>query len=51
LAYYFAHREQIDRYLCEQQQAFDRLREQSRREHPELYAKFASAREQALSRS
>jgi uncharacterized protein (DUF433 family) len=44
LAYYLAHRDIIDAYLHEGAAEFERLREESRRQHPGLYAKLEEAR-------
>jgi uncharacterized protein (DUF433 family) len=44
LAFYMANREAVDRYLSEGRREFEMLRQQSRRNHPELYAKLAEAR-------
>ena len=45
ITFYLAHREKIDAYLRGASLDFDRLREESRRAHPQLYAKLDSARE------
>jgi uncharacterized protein (DUF433 family) len=45
IAFYLAHRETIDHYLQEGKAEFARLRDQSRRKHPQLYAKLDAARE------
>jgi hypothetical protein len=45
IAFYLAHRETIDHYLEEGKAEFARLREESRRNHPQLYAKLDAARE------
>ena len=44
IAFYLAHRDQIDQYLQAGKEDFDRLREESRRTHPALYAKLEAAR-------
>jgi uncharacterized protein (DUF433 family) len=49
LSFYLAEREAIDKYLSDGKQEFDRLREQSRRANPALYAKLAEARRGAYS--
>lgn len=43
VTFYLAHREEIDAYLRAARVDFDRLREESRRAHPRLYAKLDSA--------
>jgi uncharacterized protein (DUF433 family) len=45
IAFYLAHRESIDRYLDEGKAEFARLRDESRRKHPQLYAKLDATRE------
>jgi len=45
IAFYLANRETIDHYLEEGKAEFARLREESRRKHPQLYAKLDAARE------
>jgi len=45
IAFYLAHREEIDAYLRAARTDFDRLREESRHAHPLLYAKLDSARQ------
>jgi uncharacterized protein (DUF433 family) len=42
---YVAHRESIDSYLRKGKAEFSRLRDESRRKHPRLYAKLDAARE------
>ena len=44
IAFYLAHRETVDRYLEEGKAEFARLRDESRRKHPQLYAKLNAAR-------
>jgi uncharacterized protein (DUF433 family) len=44
LTFYMANREIVDRYLCEGRQEFEVLRQESRQNHPALYAKLAEAR-------
>jgi uncharacterized protein (DUF433 family) len=44
LAFYLANRAEIDEYLRKGKAEFEKLREESRREHPGLYAKLESAR-------
>ena len=47
IAFYLARREEIDAYLRAARADFDRLREESRRSHPLLYAKLDLARQAA----
>ncbi|MBI3472348.1 MAG: DUF433 domain-containing protein [Candidatus Solibacter usitatus] len=44
IAFYLAHRDTIDAYLSAGKAEFARLREQTRRDHPSLYAKIEAAR-------
>jgi uncharacterized protein (DUF433 family) len=44
LAFYLANRAQVDEYLRKGKAEFEKLREESRREHPALYAKLESAK-------
>jgi len=44
ITYYLAHQETIDAYLQEGRAEFDRMRDESRRKHPALYAKLQAAR-------
>ena len=48
IAFYLAHRETIDQYLEAGKAEFARLREESRRKYPQLYAKLDAAREGTL---
>src|ERR1700720_4137589 len=43
IAYYLAHRNQIDAYLRAERADFDQLRDESRRAHPLLYSKLDAA--------
>jgi uncharacterized protein (DUF433 family) len=45
IAYYLAHRDQIDQYLRTEKADFDQLRDESRRAHPLLYSKLEAARQ------
>ena len=45
LAFYLAYRELVDDYLGKGRREFEILREESRRNHPALYAKLAEARQ------
>jgi uncharacterized protein (DUF433 family) len=49
LSFYLANRERVDRYLAQGRLEFDRLREASHRDHPELYRKLSEARRGAHS--
>jgi uncharacterized protein (DUF433 family) len=44
IAFYLANRDQVDAYLRACEQEFDRLRAESRKQHPLLYAKLDAAR-------
>jgi uncharacterized protein (DUF433 family) len=44
VTYYLAHQQTIDAYLQQGRAEFERLREESRRKHPALYAKLDAAR-------
>jgi uncharacterized protein (DUF433 family) len=44
IAYYLAHQQAIDTYLEQGRAEFERMREESRRKHPALYAKLDAAR-------
>jgi hypothetical protein len=44
IAFYLAHQETIDAYLRKGQAEFERMREESHRKHPALYAKLNAAR-------
>lgn len=44
IAFYLAHRDEIDAYLESGRADFERLREEARRAHPLLYAKIGAAR-------
>jgi uncharacterized protein (DUF433 family) len=44
IAYYLAHQQAIDSYLEQGRAEFARMREESRRKHPGLYAKLEAAR-------
>ena len=45
LAYYAAHRENVDQYLAAGRADFENLRQQWRSSHPSLYAKLVEARQ------
>ena len=44
IAFYLAHQQTVDAYLQKGQADFERMREESRRKHPALYAKLEAAR-------
>jgi uncharacterized protein (DUF433 family) len=50
IGYYLTHREEIDAYLEQGRIEFERLRQEGRRNHPELYEKLARAKRESLSR-
>jgi uncharacterized protein (DUF433 family) len=45
ITFYLANRAAIDAYLREGELEFEKLRQESRRKHPQLYAKLDAARE------
>lgn len=47
LAYYLAHRDEIDQYLRQGAEDFERLRQQARQNNPSLYARLTDARQRA----
>jgi len=49
IAYYLARQQAIDAYLQKGQAEFQRMREESRRKNPALYAKLEGARRSMLS--
>jgi uncharacterized protein (DUF433 family) len=50
IRYYLAHRAEVDAYLQRQEALFDEMREKSRRERPEFYARMESAQRASLKR-
>jgi uncharacterized protein (DUF433 family) len=44
VAFYLAHREEVDRYLADRRSDFEAAREKSRKEDPAFYAKLAAAK-------
>ena len=44
LAFYLANRDEIDQYLRQGQEDFERLRQQARQNNPGLYARLSDAR-------
>ena len=51
IAFYLANRDEIDAFLRAGEQDFERLRAESRKQHPLLYAKLEAARISAPKRS
>lgn len=49
LTFYLGNRDKIDRYLEVAAADFDRMRIESRRQHPSLYAKLEAARQSSSS--
>jgi uncharacterized protein (DUF433 family) len=47
LAFYLANREEIDQYLRQGSEDFERLRQQARQNSPGLYARLTDARQRA----
>jgi uncharacterized protein (DUF433 family) len=45
LAFYLANREEIDQYLRQGAEAFERLRQEARQNRPDLYARLTDARQ------
>jgi uncharacterized protein (DUF433 family) len=48
LAFYLSHQGEIDKYLVEGEEEFEKLREASRETHADWYDKLRRAREEAL---
>jgi uncharacterized protein (DUF433 family) len=48
LAYYLSHKQEVDLYLAEGEEEFDKLRQASREAHPDWYEKLRRAREETL---
>ena len=48
IAYYLAHKTQIDEYLADDEAEFEKLRQASRAANPELYEKLERARKEML---
>ena len=44
ITFYLAHQQTVDAYLQKGREDFERLRQESRRKHPDLYAKLDAAR-------
>jgi uncharacterized protein (DUF433 family) len=47
LAFYLANREEIDQYLRQGAEDFERLRQQAHQNRPDLYARLTDARQRA----
>ena len=47
LAFYLANRAEIDQYLCQGKEDFERLRQQARQNSPRFYARPTEARRKA----
>ena len=50
IAYYLAHRDEIDAYLVREKAEFNKMAAEARRKNPTLYEKLEKARDQVLSR-
>jgi uncharacterized protein (DUF433 family) len=50
VAFYIANREIVDDYLVQQNLEFERMRQESRKKNPELYAKLTAAKQELLAR-
>jgi uncharacterized protein (DUF433 family) len=50
IAYYLAHRAEIDAYLAQEEIEADQMAAEARRKNPELHEKLEKARDQVLSR-
>ena len=48
IAYYLAHKSEIDEYLADDEAEFEKLRQASRAANPELYEKLERARKEML---
>jgi uncharacterized protein (DUF433 family) len=48
LAFYLSHQSEIDKYLVEGEEEFEKLRQTSREIHPDWYDKLNRAREEAF---
>jgi uncharacterized protein (DUF433 family) len=48
IAYYLAHKAEIDEYLADDEAEFEKLRQASRAANPELYEKLERARKEML---
>ena len=48
IAYYLAHKAEIDEYLADDEAEFEKLRQVSRAANPELYEKLERARKEML---
>lgn len=48
LAFYLAHRAEIDEYLRQGKEEFEQMRQSARRSNPQLYSRLSEAREKPL---
>lgn len=48
LAFYLSHQAEIDKYLVEGEEEFEKLRQTSREAHPDWYEKLERARKETL---
>jgi uncharacterized protein (DUF433 family) len=48
LAFYLSHKQEVDKYLAEGEEEFDKLRQASRETHPDWHEKLRRAREESL---
>jgi uncharacterized protein (DUF433 family) len=48
LAFYLSHQSEIDKYIVEGEEEFEKLRQASRETHPDWYRKLNSAREEGF---
>jgi uncharacterized protein (DUF433 family) len=48
IAFYLANQQEVDQYLVEDEQEFEKLRQASRAAHPEWYEKMERARKEAF---
>ena len=49
ITYYLAHQQEVDAYLEQEESEFEKMRQASRKAHPEWYEKLDRARKEALS--
>src|SRR6266568_4990817 len=48
LAFYLSHQQEVDKYLTEGEEEFEKLRQASRDAHPDWYEKLQRAREESF---
>ena len=48
LAFYLSHKQDVDKYLTEGEEEFEKLRQASHEKHPDWYEKLGRAREEIL---